>query len=206
MDAMAEYRRWRNFKVDMIYAVLEGNSRDGYDIPPVVGGEENIVEVVARPLMPWTYYAGRDDLIGNLFVQSMFNRKGIMEGATDYYMAVQANNDLNILMNQNIKISYMNRKIFVHPAPPASFNVAIRFKSPMTIDEIYNSDYIRKLMLAEAKITLGTIRSTFGGSIPGGEGMLQLNGDALKSEGNQEKEAVIAAMKSSTEIYEFIFG
>jgi len=76
----------------------------------------------------------------------------------------------------------------------------------MAPDEIYNSDFIRRMMVANAKIVLGTIRSTFGGSIPGGEGMLQLNGESLKSEGASELQVVVEEMKKSTEIYEFIFG
>ena len=65
---------------------------------------------------------------------------------------------------------------------------------------------IRDLTLAEAKITLGNIRSTFSNQIPGGEGFLSLNGSELKSEGTQEKEQLIEGWKRSTGIYEFLIG
>ena len=47
-------------------------------------------------------------------------------------------------------------------------------------------------------MVLGNIRSTFKNGIPGGTENLQLNGEDLKQEGEQEKAALIEEMKKSS--------
>ena len=71
-DATWWYNRWRSAKENLLYLTLSGSAGDGYDIPAVIGGAENIVEIILRPRFPFTYYTGRTDLITNLYLQYMF--------------------------------------------------------------------------------------------------------------------------------------
>lgn len=205
-EAVYHYNKWRNFNENIVYAVLGGNPKNGWEIPAAVGGAENITEVILEPRYPSGYYAGRNDLMGNIYIQQMFNNKNIMATAADYHISLVANRDLNLILNTEIRWEVINRRLFITPLPSASLKAAIKFKSALSLDEIITSQSIRDLLLALAKVTLGGIRSTFGNQVPGGDGMLQLNGSEMKSEGAAERDSIIESWKRSTGIYEFIIG
>lgn len=206
-EVIFEYDRWRNFEESLEILTIQGNPKDGWEIPPVVGDPRNILEVIMRPRYPAGYYTGRNDIMENIYIQHIFNRGQIMNNIADHHIAMVANTDLNIIMDTTITWEIINKKLFIKPHPPGnSLEVGIKFKSILSLDEILNNQQIKNLLVAEAKITLGNIRSTFGNQIPGGEGMIQLNGSELKQEGMQEKQAIIEDWKKSTNVYEFIIG
>jgi len=190
----------------VVYANLSGNPVNGWEIPVIVGGAENILEVILEPRYPMNYYAGRDDLMSNIFIQHMFSSQSILHSAADYHISLIAQRDLGIILNTEIRWEIINRRLFITPIPSDTLKAAIKYKSALTLDEIVTSQQIRDLTLAIAKITLGNIRSTFGNSIPGGDGMLQLNGSEMKSEGQSDKDAIIDEWKKSCGVYEFIIG
>jgi hypothetical protein len=199
-DAVWWYNRWRNPKEGLLYLQLEGTAKDGYTIPAVVGGEENIIEIIMRPRYPFTYYAGRTDLVTNLYLQYLFQsyRTGFSEFLADYYITVSIEQDINIILGTQIKWEVLNGKLFIHPSPD-SLNIAIRYRSALTPAEIVTNQWIREYTLAKAKIVLGNIRSTFKSGIVGGEGMMQLNGEDLKAEGFQELERIREDLKKTSE-------
>ena len=205
-SAVYHYNKWRNFSENIEFTTLNGSAASGYEIPAIVGGEENITEIVLSPRYPTAYYSGRSDLMKNIYIQAIYDSSGIMANAADYHIALVASKDLSMILNTEIRWEFMNKRIFLYPTPPSSVRIGIKYKSALTLSEISNSQSIKDFTLAEAKITLGTIRSTFSNQIPGGDGMLTLNGSELKSEGTQEKEALKANWKSSTNVYEFIIG
>lgn len=205
-SAVYHYNKWRNFKESLDFISLSGNPASGYEIPAFVGGEENISEIIFHPRYPINFYNGRDTLMRNIYIQQMFDNTGVIANATDYHISLVAQKDLDIMLNSEIRYEYMNGRIFLYPSPPTSVKVGIKYKTTMTFSEITNSQSIKDFSLAEAKITLGTIRSTFGNAIPGGDGMLQLNGSELKSEGQAEKEALKSSWKTQTNPYEFLIG
>ena len=205
-SAVYNYNKWRNFKEKLEFVQLKGNPTIGYEIPPTVGGEENITEIVFETEYPVNYYVGNDELLKNIYVQEIFKNNDIVPSAADYHISLVASKDLGIILGTGIKYEFINRRLFLYPSPPTSLRIGIKYKAAMTLSEIVNSQPIKDFVLAEAKIILGNIRSTFGNQIPGGDGMLQLNGSELKTEGQQEKEALLASWKSSTNVYEFIIG
>ncbi|MFW6281251.1 MAG: hypothetical protein ACOC1O_00440 [bacterium] len=204
-EAVYYYNKWRNFDENVTYTNLIGDPKNGWEIPAIVGGEMNIVEVIIEPRYPVAYYAGHDDFYSNLFMQQIFNKE-ITQTAADYYISLSASKDINILLNTQIAWEVINKRLFITPLPSNSFKVAIKYKSALTIDQIVSSLSIKRLVLALAKIVLGNIRSTFGNQIPGGDGMLQLNGSELKSEGEQERQSIIDGWKRETNVYEFLIG
>jgi len=203
-EAIYEFKKWRNFKEEMIYTRLNGNVKDGYEIPSIVGGEENIIDVIVKPKFHLGHYALQDELMDNIYVQRFFHQKNIMANAADYHISLMAQKDLRIALNQETKIEFINRRIFIHPEP-SNLDIAIKYKSPLSISEINNEIYVRRLALANAKVVLGTIRSTFGNEIPGGESMIRLNGDALIQEGKQDITAIVEEMRKSTSVYDWLF-
>jgi hypothetical protein len=205
-ESVWHYNRWRNFRENIIYANLHGNPKNGWEIPAVVGGEENILEIIMEPKYPASYYMGRNDLMGNIFIQQIFNHSNIMATAADHHIALVASRDLNLILNTEVRWEVINRRLFIHPIPSDTLRVSIKYKSALTLDEIVTSQNIKDLTLALAKITLGNIRSTFGNQVPGGDGMLQLNGSELKAEGQQDRDRIIEEWKKSTNVYEFIIG
>ena len=206
-EALYHYNKWRNFNEDIAYVNLSGNGAIGWEIPPIVGGGDNIVDVILRPRYPLNYYSGRDDIISNLFVQQMFDSAGqLTSHVADYHIALSTMKDLNILLNNTVTWEIINRRLHIKPIPTSGVNVAIKFKSALSIDEVVNSISLKRMTLALAKIVLGGIRSTFGNQVPGGEGMIQLNGSELKSEGAAEKESLLQIWRSSCGPFEILIG
>lgn len=205
-EAVYHYNKWRNFNENIVYANLSGNAKNGWEIPAAVGGETNITEVILEPRYPSSYYHGRDDLMTNIYIQQMFSSKDIMATAADHHISMVANRDLQLIMNTEVRWEVMNRRLFITPHPSTSLRAAIKYKSALSLDEIVTSQSIRDLLLALSKVVLGNIRSTFGNQVPGGDGMLQLNGSELKSEGQADRDRIIESWKRSTAVYEFLIG
>lgn len=205
-ESIYHYNKWRNFKENIAYANIQGNPISGWEIPIIIGGAENILEVIMEPKYPMSYYAGRDDLMSNIFIQHIFSSGNLLQTAADYHISLIAQKDLSLILNTEVRWEILNRRLFITPIPSDTLKVAIKYKSSLTLDEIVTSQAIRDLTLAISKITLGNIRSTFGNAIPGGDGMLQLNGSELKAEGQTDKEAIITGWQKSTGVYEFIIG
>lgn len=206
-EAVYQYNKWRNYNENMVYAQLAGNPNNGWEIPAAVGGADNITEIIMEPRYPTTYYAGRDDLYSNIFIQAMFKGTGdIIGSAADYHIALSTSKDLNIILNTEVKWEVINKRLFITPIPSNTIKVVIKYKAAMTLDEIVTSQPIRQLLLALSKITLGNIRSTFGNQVPGGDGMLQLNGSELKSEGQQDRDRIIDGWKRQIQLEAFIIG
>jgi len=205
-SAVYHYNKWRNFSENVEKTTLTGSSDSGYEIPAITGGVDNITDIILSPRYPTSYYNGRSELMSNLYIQAIYDSSGIMANAADYHIALVASKDLNMILNTGITWEFIDNKLFLYPTPPPSLMVGIKYKAPLSLSEIVNSQSIKDFTLAEAKIALGSIRSTFGNAIPGGDGMLQLNGGELKQEGKQEKTDLLASWKSSTNCYEFLIG
>jgi len=205
-SAVYHYNKWRNFSENVEMITLNGSAASGYEIPAVTGGEENVTDVILSPRYPTSYYNGRDELMSNIYIQAIYNNNSVMANAADYHISLVATKDLNMILNTEITWEFINKRLFLFPEPPAAVKVGIKYKSALSLSEISNSQSIKDFTLAEAKITLGTIRGTFGNQIPGGDGMLQLNGAELKADGKEEKAALKQSWKSSTNVYEFIIG
>lgn len=81
------------------------------------------------------------------------------------------------------------RKLYMYPCPSNSQLANVEYGTKdVDTDNLYPEEYyfLQQLTLAEALIALGRIRSKYA-SLPGAEGGIQLDGDALKSEGEQMK-------------------
>jgi hypothetical protein len=79
--------------------------------------------------------------------------------------------------------------IRVSPKPSVSLTIAILYNRPMTEEEVDSSDWIRKYALTWAKEQLGRIRSKYA-SVPGPTGEMQLDGQQLIQEAQQERQAL----------------
>ena len=210
-EAVYHYNKWRNYDEDLVDTHLiedQSTPERGYIIPSIVGSSKNIIEVILEPRYPLTYYySGSNDLFNNAFIQNFFDSKEIIQTATDYHVSLVASRDLNNILNTELRWDIFNNKIFIFPKPlGSSINVILRYKPTLTMSEIANSIQLRRLVLALAKIVLGNIRGTFGNQIPGGDGLLQLNGPELKADGQAEKESIIDGWKKEIHLDAFILG
>lgn len=202
------YNYYRNAKENTMYMNLEGNSKDGWIIPQEIGGEDNIIEIIMKPRFPYTYYAGRTDIIGQVYLQWFFmqHQTNLKNMVGDYYLVMSTQQDINNIMGTAIKWNFYNGKLFIHPIPPPGMRVGVRFRSAISANDINTNIFIRNYALGKAKTVLGTIRSTFGGAVPGGNEMLTLRGEALIAEGKEEMENVIQRMQKLTEPLGFEWG
>jgi len=83
-------------------------------------------------------------------------------------------------------------KIRLFPTPRGAFPVIVQY-----MPHVYHwhsaeaREVTKRMLIAEAKIMLGNARSKFGG-IPGPDGgQITLNGDALRTEGQEEKKQAL---------------
>jgi hypothetical protein len=152
------------------------------------------------PRYPFTYYAGRTDLITNLYVQYLFQRykSGFTQILSDYYITITTEEDINVVLGTQVKWEILNDRLFIWPEP-SDFNIAIRYRGSLTAEEVVSNYWVRQLTLAEAKIVLGGIRSTFKSGIPGGAEMLQLNGEDLIAQGKEDRLWLFERLKSNQE-------
>jgi hypothetical protein len=200
-DAIYQYNRWRNFSEELIYTNLDGDPIIGYAIPPEVGGADNVIEIIVRPKYSIVYYNRGDEIISNLFVQYLFKKVGtpnLGDYMSDYYVSLSTESDYNTILGTQVKWEIINKRLFIWPTPNA-MNVGIRYRSSLLPSEIVTNYWIRRYVLAEAKIVLGNVRSVFKNGIPGGNDVLQLNGEELKAEGKQERDELLEEMKKSAE-------
>jgi hypothetical protein len=63
------------------------------------------------------------------------------------------------------------------------------------LTDVYASHWLSGYALAQCKSILGEARSKYQTGLPGAGGSIQLNGDALKAEAQQEKEALIESVR-----------
>lgn len=204
------YNYYRNSKENLIYVQLEGDQKQGYKIPQEVGSEEDILEIIVKPRFPFAYYTGSDvdSIMSNIYMQWMFQRgrhAGFNDFLGDYYITLSTEKDYSIILGTEIRWRFFNGRIFINPAP-IGMDIIIVFKSALTIEEINTNTLIREYALGEAKKVLGTIRSTFGGQVPGGAENLTLNGDSLKAEGQEEVNTALEKMQLLMEPFGFDFG
>jgi len=200
-SAVYWYNYYRNAKENITFTYLNGSPHDGWDIPLEVGGESNIIEIILKPRFPYTYYLGRQDLIANLYVQYFFHKykRGWQDIAGDYYITLSTEKDLENIMGTAVKWEFLNGKLFIHPEPVPGLYVGIKYRSAVTIEEINTNYFIKKYALGSAKEILGTIRGTFGGTMPGGTEMLTIRGTDLIAEGKEEKRNVIEQLMGLSE-------
>lgn len=202
------YNYYRNAKENIVYATLEGNVRDGWKIPEEVAGEDNIIEIIMSPRFPYVFYTGRTDLVGQVYMQWFFqqHQRDLRHMVGDYYLTMSVQKDLNNIMGTELKWHFYNGRLFLNPEPPMGAEIGIRFRSAVSLNEINTNVFIRDYALGRAKTILGTIRSTFGGVIPGGSEMLTLRGESLIAEGKEEMETVITKMQQLSEPLGFDWG
>jgi len=138
-------------------------------------------------------YAGLD--VGNISVVhnisfNVGNVTGIQYILTDFHLLQHYRKfSQRILGTEGQWEVKGDNKIRLFPTPRGSFPVVIeyiptvqRFRSPSA------REILKRALVAEAKIMLGNIRSKYG-NIPAPDGgNLSLNGDALRTEGQTEKE------------------
>lgn len=209
-NAVYQFNRWRNFREDLIYTdLISASDGIGYIIPPEVGGSENITEIIVKPRWPFSFTNNVDDILTNIYLQSIFNNKSSTSaggGLTSYYLTLSTIKDMNIILGTQVKWDIINGNLYIHPEPGNGTRIGIRYRSAITLDEINSNFFIRNYVLAEAKIILGTIRSTFGGQIPGGGEMINIRGEALISEGKEEKDKLIQEMIATSQplMFEFV--
>ena len=200
-DTEFYYSRYKNSKEEMEIFDLQGNWSQGWELPDGVR-EEEVLEVFVDPTFPFGYYSGRTDIVANLYAQYIFQNpqsNNLSSGIADYRITLSTLKDYAILLGTQVKWAITGRRLKIWPEPPNGSKVGIRYASKLVAEDVLKDNMFKDLALAKAKIILGTIRSTFPGGIPGGEQVVQLNGESLLQEGKQEEQAAMQALVHAQE-------
>ncbi|MFW6028961.1 MAG: hypothetical protein ACOCRO_01765 [Halanaerobiales bacterium] len=117
---------------------------------------------------------------------------------SDFYVAMAYKETLELtlgigpqyeLFTQKNKEGEWRDYIRLSPKPSVSLQIGVLYNRPMTEEEVDSSTWIRKYALTWAKEQLGRIRSKFA-SVPGPTGEMQLDGQQLITEAQQERESL----------------
>lgn len=109
--------------------------------------------------------------------------------------------------NHRTKVLKLLRKIVVDETVLIQIDNFI--PESQLLNDVYASDWLARWALSECKLMLGQAYSKYTSGLPGPGGVVQLNGDALKSEGQQEQEALkqgIHLMEEGNRPLDFIIG
>lgn len=115
--------------------------------------------------------------------------------------------EYNFLWNRNTKILKLLRNINV--AESVMVTIYNFVPEEVLLKDVYASNWLSSYSLAESKIALGEARGKYTSGLPGAGGGIQLNGDALKTEGREDKEKLdqqISLMEEGNSHLPFIVG
>lgn len=176
---------WYSGQSDRIHEIahlITGSAKHNYvfsDIYHELGGRDEII-----------YDSTLDRLLQNVgWAGNVGNVTGIQNILLDYHL-LQAYRKFSkkVLGTDGQWEVKGNNKIRLFPTPRGSYPVVVeyfpvvrQFRTPSA------REILKRAMVAEAKIILGNIRSKFGGIPSPDGGSVNFNGDALRTEGQQEK-------------------
>jgi hypothetical protein len=208
-QSVFQYNRYRNYDVNMEIhntATLERHVDGGFYLPPGIG-KDDIIEILFRPRYSWSWYSGDNSLMANIYMQNLFSGFDLSRSAADYYINITTQNDLKNLLGNQSGWHIMNGRLYLFPVFEGieTMNIGIKYRETISIEEINTNVQIQQLALAYAKITLGTIRSTFGDQIPGGDAMVQLNGNSLIQQGQAERDMLIQEFMKQQPVFGFMW-
>lgn len=135
-----------------------------------------------------------DDIFGaESFLFNIGNITGIQNVLTDFHL-LQAYRKFSqrVLATEGQWEMNGERDIRLYPTPRGSFPVVVEYLPSITaFTSPHAREITKRMMVAECKIILGNIRSKFG-NIPSPDGgSFTFNGDALRTEGWEEKQQAI---------------
>lgn len=135
-----------------------------------------------------------NDIFGaESFLFNIGNVTGIQNLLTDYHLLQSYRRfSQRILGTEGHWEVIGDNQIRLYPTPRGSFPVVVRYTPPVyRFRSPESKELAKRMLVAELKIMIGNARSKFG-SIPGPDGgSINLNGDALRSEGQDEKAKVL---------------
>jgi hypothetical protein len=207
--AVFQYNRYRNYrtKLDIVNTIdLEAHPDGSYYLPVGID-EDDIMEILFKPRYSWSWYSGDNSLMANMYMQNLFSGYNLAQSAADYYINISTQNDLKNIFGSQSGWNIANGRLYLYPKFPGmeAMRIGIKYRETISINEICSNMQIRQLALAYAKITLGNIRSTFGNQIPGGDAMLQLNGNDLIQQGQAERDMLIQEFIKQQPILQMIW-
>ena len=153
------------------------------DVYEELGGRENIV--YDRTLDKHLQSMGLAANVGNVTgIQNILLDYHLLQGYRKFSQRILGTEGQWEVKGDN--------RIRLYPTPRGSFPVVVEyFPTVQSFRTPHAREILKRALVAEAKIMLGNARSKFG-NIPSPEGgSLNLNGDALRTEGQVEKAQAI---------------
>ena len=96
--------------------------------------------------------------------------------------------EYNFLWNRNTKVLKILRNVNIDEE--VAIGVHNFIPEHILLSDVYASNWLGSYALAQSKMILGEARSKYTSGLPGAGGAIQLNGDALKAEGQAEIESL----------------
>ena len=216
-EALAYYKKWRANNVNQYTCQLKGNWKEGYEIPSIVESQNDIIDLIFKPIFPITFYGsdfisnGSENIFTLTLAQSLFAGRGGMKNAQgitqDFYVSLMGMQDFKQALGLNPTFEIMNGRLYIYPSSVARFtNVAIKYKAPLSEEECLKDPDIIKYVHGKCLMTMGNIRGQYGGALQSGSLALQFNADALYERGKTLVDAVIEEWKKQQPPLGFFFG
>lgn len=216
-EALSYYKRFKGDTINQYTCQLEGDWKNGYELPSVIEDQKDITDIIFRPIFPITFYGS--DFINesseNIFTltlaQSLFGGRGgarQAQGLTqDFYISLMGMQDFRQALGLNPTWEIMNNRIYIFPSEVSRFtNVAIKYKAPLSEEEALKDPDIIKYVHGKCLMTLGNIRGQYGSNLTSGEANLTFNSNELYERGKSFVDEVIKYWMSSQPPLGFFFA
>jgi len=115
--------------------------------------------------------------------------------------------EYDFIWNRNTKVLKILRNVSVDEE--VAVGVYNFIPESVLLQDVYAANWLSSYALAQSKMILGEARSKYASGLPGAGGAIQLNGDALKTEGQNEIESLkqsIYTMEEGNKPLGFIIG
>lgn len=221
-EALKEYKKWRSDEINTYSIQLQGNPKDGYEIPPIIEDQHDIADILFKPLFPLGFYAGAfdnsmEDVMALTLVNAMCGKGGVNYGGfygkgfvTDYYISLM--NIENMEQSLGIEPTWRiyNNRLFIFPNSITKYlTVTILYKAPIDPLKAMRDPYVIQYVYGKVRMAQGEVRGQYGSNLSAGGGTglaMQLNGDTMFTRGEQFVDKAIAGMKGEQEPLGFIIG
>lgn len=105
--------------------------------------------------------------------------------------------EYNFIWNRNTKVLKILRNVSTDEE--IAIGVYNFIPEDILLGDVYASQWLGSYALAQSKMMLGEARSKYASGLPGAGGAIQLNGEALKTEGATEIEALLQSVHNMEE-------
>ena len=215
-EAINIYKKYRSDDVSTYKVQLKGSPEEGYEIPPVIQDQHDIIDILFRPLFPISFYNGFDNNMDDVISMSLVNALAGRGPATnafygqglpqDYYISLMSIDTMEMALGLKPSWRVYNNRLYIFPNSISKYlTVTILYKSPIDPIEALRDPWIIQYVYGKIRMAQGEVRGQYGANLSSGGLQVQFNADSMYERGKQAVDKALEEMMKSQEPLGFYF-